>query len=834
FRMNAIRSSLQRQLFQDDERLSAIVSVVKIEGKKKKRPSYLCLTLSAEHPISVRIYLVKEDKEDSYRKKEKFQLRDVRAVDGINPRKPMPDFSITLSDRTFRLTASTCEEKDSFIRQLYKMASKFFPFAMPDFMNVPIPVDEPAIIVPVPNQEEEEAQAIEEYQPISAKEELDFRRLLASTELKLDQADLFVKALSNQLQSLDGANIESMMGSEKAVNQLLDVLDEAIDQVTELDKEMNRCDSILCVVRDSVELIEEKDSLSVVERKNKEKLEKEARKLVAHLDILSNKHLQVLSEANISDPASIARVVEAARAVSQFVAETPKTLRQMKAYQDQNSKLSVLDLFVDRLMSHLTALFKNLAERSDANDWHSLSIPKQSQRHRLLSPLADIVGWLKSTRENVYRAAIDRYIDATRGLYQRIFDKFFDVICNEVNQTVAGAGGDRRSSGSSDGMNANSLSTLIETVLGELNPVITSEQKFCLRFFHINSEGNHLGSDTLSMDSGDSGSIGTRGLDKQVNEQVRSLMGPLFDSSLSSNLDRFTKACCKSNRSNILLLFVIMSKKVLSSTESGSYYAVTFGSLVVLIKRQFDLYMETEAQSLRDVKLTKKTRVGILTTMDRLAQMIRMSEDRFKGSDRRTDLEKWYVALVKATCEGIEKAACSPYTKSPPTVVRFENYHQLYQTLSEQKIACLDNYRKEAKRICEENIDMYVREHMGRPLEKIHLYFEAVSRAKDRIRAEEIAYQQQFSKMELKKVISQYPGKEVRKGLEQLYKKLEKHLVDNSSLLQVVWRNMQEAFIKQLQSYQQIMAECYPNSKIDLEVSIDDVLSFFSDIAQSH
>lgn len=57
------------------------------------------------------------------------------------------------------------------------------------------------------------------------------------------------------------------------------------------------------MVRDSVELIEEKDSLSVVERKNKEKLEKEARHLVAHLDILSSKHLQVLSEANISDPA---------------------------------------------------------------------------------------------------------------------------------------------------------------------------------------------------------------------------------------------------------------------------------------------------------------------------------------------------------------------------------------------------------------------------------------------------------------------------------------------------------------------------------------------------
>lgn len=37
-----------------------------------------------------------------------------------------------------------------------------------------------------------------------------------------------------------------------------------------------------------------------------------------------------------------------------------------------------------------------------------------------------------------------------------------------------------------------------------------------------------------------------------------------------------------------------MSKKVMQqseTTEAGSYYAVTFGTLVVLIKRQFDTFM---------------------------------------------------------------------------------------------------------------------------------------------------------------------------------------------------------------------------------------------------
>lgn len=43
--MNATRASLQRQFFQErDERLSAFVRIVKVDGRKKKRPSLLCIT----------------------------------------------------------------------------------------------------------------------------------------------------------------------------------------------------------------------------------------------------------------------------------------------------------------------------------------------------------------------------------------------------------------------------------------------------------------------------------------------------------------------------------------------------------------------------------------------------------------------------------------------------------------------------------------------------------------------------------------------------------------------------------------------------------------------
>lgn len=53
------------------------------------------------------------------------------------------------------------------------------------------------------------------------------------------------------------------------------------------------------------------------------------------------------------------------------------------------------------------------------------------------------------------------------------------------------------------------------------------------------------------------------------------------------------------------------------------------------------------------------------------------------------------------------------------------------------------------------------------------------------VKESEISYQMAFSKEQLRKVISAYPAREVKKGLEHLYKKVEKHLSEEENLLQV-------------------------------------------------
>ena len=120
-------------------------------------------------------------------------------------------------------------------------------------------------------------------------------------------------------------------------------------------------------------------------------------------------------------------------------------------------------------------------------------------------------------------------------------------------------------------------------------------------------------------------------------------------------------------------------------------------------------------------------------------------------------------------------------------------------------------------------------------------------------RADQVSYQLDYSKNELRKCIKEYPSKEViifarvighvlylcflfnwfcvvqvKKGLEKLYRKVEKDICEEEGMLQVVWVNIQNAFIKQCQHFTSLINHCYPDSNISFEFSLEDIEEFFS------
>merc|ERR1712179_855873 len=239
------------------------------------------------------------------------------------------------------------------------------------------------------------------------------------------------------------------------------------------------------------------------------------------------------------------------------------------------------------------------------------------------------------------------------------------------------------------------------------------------------------------------------------------------------------------------------SKHVLTTQDTGSFLAISLGTVLVQIKRNFDRFMQTQLLSVEESKAPRKNKCGILPFVSNFESFVTSTESVFKNSDRRSDLDKWYSIIVSEMINSINRLA-NEHSKTPSEVIRMENFHHLHNLLAHFKIASLESFKKDTKAKYGESLNSYVAKYFGRPLEKLNVFFEGIQALVSAgIKESEISFQLAYSKQELRKVISIYPGREVKKGLESLYKKVDKHLCEEEHLIEVVWRHMQEEFISQ-------------------------------------
>jgi len=311
-------------------------------------------------------------------------------------------------------------------------------------------------------------------------------------------------------------------------------------------------------------------------------------------------------------------------------------------------------------------------------------------------------------------------------------------------------------------------------------------------------------------------------------------MAEIFPS-LESELLNFVTAYEKADSYFTLHALVRLSKHVLSTQEAGSFLAISLGTVLIQIKRNFDKFMQLQLKSIEEARApSRRNKCGILPFIANFERFVATTESIFKSSERRVDLEKWYLILVTAMVTAIARIAFQ-HAKTPGEVVKMENYHHLHALLSRTKIQPLEALKKEAKAKYQDALKGYVTSYFGRPLEKLNVFFDGVQNLVSAgVKESEVGFQLAYSKQELRRVIGLYPGKEVRYGLDKLYKKVERHLCEEEGLIQVVWREMQDEFIQQYKCIEDLIQRCYPGAQVSLDFTIENVLEYFSDIARSH
>lgn len=445
-----------------------------------------------------------------------------------------------------------------------------------------------------------------------------------------------------------------------------------------------------------------------------------------------------------------------------------------------------------------------------------------------------------------------------RGIKTGSFRKTEKALDRKDTDSIGSMGSDTRSrSGSMSSVDSSDqlqegrgkFERVFDVLLLELEPVCTAEQEFVQKFFDFSLEEPEPSESpsVLNIDSSDGAmfskaspikSIDSTDVKERIplNEEVRRIMQGLFNV-LETELHSYIHFADRLDPFNTMYMLVKIGHFVITPQLSGSpvsYLSQQLGNCLISVKRLFDKFIANLKKQIEEMKIQKTKKCGILPFVTKFEEFACISESVFKNSKRRNDLDKAYHSLIRVVCANVERMA-EEHQKTPRAVVMMENYHRLFRVLTRLKIVCLENEKREAKRKYNDTLKLYVKEMLGRPMEKINIFFEGVQECiAAGVKEDEVGYQLAFSKQELRKNIKEYPAKDIKRGLEHLYKKVEKHLCEEENLLQVVWHSMQDEFIQQYKHFEDLIQRCYPESMINLEVTIEDILSFFSNIAQSH
>uniref|UniRef100_A0A3B5LPX6 Exocyst complex component 1 n=1 Tax=Xiphophorus couchianus TaxID=32473 RepID=A0A3B5LPX6_9TELE len=780
--MTAIKHALQRDIFTpNDERLLGIVNVCKA-GKKKKN-CFLCATVTTERPVQVKVVKVKKsDKGGFYKRQQAWELRDLTVVDAKDASKENPEFDLHF-EKVYKWLASSTAEKNSFISCIWKLNQRYLRKKL-EFVNVSSQLLEES----VPSGESQsvaggDEDALEEYQELSAREEQDIESMMEMCEFAVSNAEAFAEKLFKELQVLDGNYMD-----------------------------------------------------------------------------LSKGHIRALQEGDLTSPRGIEACISASEALLQCMNVALRPGHEQLAAVNQQQKLfaELRDTFARRLTNHLNNVFVHQGHDQSSTlsqNTAELTLPKHSPLHRDLLRYAKLMEWLKNTHREKYEGLSRTYVDYMNRLYEREIKDFFEVAkikmagtskeakgkfglhgssgkltgsTSSLNKLTVQGSNSRRSQSSSlldmGNMSASDMDVadrtkfdkIFEQVLSELEPLCLAEQDFISKFFKLQQHQTVLPQ-------------------RQHSYMVRLMMNKIFQS-IEPELNSLIALGDKIDSFHSLYMLVKMSHHVWTAenVDPASFLSTTLGNVLVTVKRNFDKCISGQIKQMEEVKISKKSKVGILPFVTRFEEFAELAETIFRNAERRGDLDKAYVKLIRAVFMNVEKVA-SESQKTPRDVVMMENFHHIFSTLSRLKISCLDAERREAKHKYTDHLQSYVINSLGQPLEKLNHFFEGVeARVAQGVREEEVSYQLAFNKQELRKVIKEYPGKEVKKGLDNLYKKVDKHLCEEESLLQVVWHSMQDEFIRQYKHFEGLIGRCYPGSGITMEFTIQDMLEYFSSIAQSH
>ncbi|ODN76094.1 hypothetical protein L202_06031 [Cryptococcus amylolentus CBS 6039] len=708
-----------------------------------------------------------------------------------------------------------------------------------------------------------------------------------SLERRKKGADAIEGRLLDELLALESANIHAFLESDDRTAQVLGHIDEALMDLEDIDIQITGYRMQLNAVSEDISYIESQGKGLQVQTSNQQALLNELRQLLQIVEVPPS-DLQILAQESPSTDRGVKSLESAAASLYKALqagmdsanAEVAATIARMQEYRTQS------DAFSKRISDYLDVTFRyqsdsTLAEFRKQSTKGALA-PHQTMGEYLMG-YTGLVLYVKEMDEARYQKLCSNYMSTISQLHQAEMKDLLMGFMTTLNATAGDAGSDAAFSATGysttrpsalqksktvigrglhgdrsaakqerrgDSSGTKRASELYNQALTEIINQVVIEEDFINAFLHLTDTDSTF-ADYMELDSyfrRQAARHASKGMSQGMMQLVRSMMDLIFGF-VELELKQWVEAAVERGPVTVVGIIGVTERIAREAADENTsmFFTSLFEKQLVKQRMMLDAFTNDQIRAIVASKqtLTVKKRKGVTFFIKHFPVFVERVESQMEGFDDlpiRERVNNMYDSIVETIFNALQQLAKMDRADGQATedkgqlnyhVIMIENMYHFVEDVSQLFCPPLVVFLQRAQNLYQENLTTYIRMLMRRSFARFMDFFDGVERLLKSTPANEVSLHQSYNRSALKKVLKEHGAKDMRKAVETMSRRVDKHFSDeddpvassaaNAVLIGAVWKEVTKELAKDVLKAQGIVARSYAESGLGLEFSSADV-----------
>ncbi|SCV68918.1 BQ2448_1938 [Microbotryum intermedium] len=406
-----------------------------------------------------------------------------------------------------------------------------------------------------------------------------------------------------------------------------------------------------------------------------------------------------------------------------------------------------------------------------------------------------------------------------------------------------------------------SASEAFGRALEQIVPHVQREQGFLADFLHVNSlDASITFADYMMLET-----FFRRGATQHLNQnfaKMKDIKGSmeLVFKFLENELKEWTEGVLRLDPMQIVGVVATLDRFILQCEAERIEF------LLRLLQRQHSKSISTlerqikeQIKGIEQTKLTLKKRKGVVPFVRVFPNFVERIEAQLEGCDDlpiRDVVDAHYERVTATMFDCLQQMAKMDGEAQGGEgkdqlnyhVILIENMHHIIAVFSkQQRVLALEPFIAQAKEKYTQNLDAYIRIILRRPLARVLVgyrclvyawavdFFTGLEQLLRTTPPNEVSLHSAYTRASVRRALSDLRAKDVRKAVDGLYKRVDKHFgvevshqaAQHSEVLKTVWKACEEEMLRMSGAWRALLERCYSDDKVGLDFSATDVSEFF-------